>query len=216
VKRLNEVYADYFNYTHRRSGHLFQGRFKGILVERESHLLELVRYVVLNPVRCGAVKYAGEYERSNYRATAGLAVPPEWLEIDWTLNQMGAGTRAQQHEAYRRFVADGRGASYDPWEAVVGQIYLGREARSHRPARKALALLGTEECGLTLTALGEWMQLTPRAVAHLVGRGKELSRSDRRSREPSIRSSAPSDASRHTDPVIASPDTRSKFFILRV
>jgi putative transposase len=51
VRTLNGEYAQNFNRRHRRVGHLFQGRFKGIRVERESHLLELVRYIVLNPAR---------------------------------------------------------------------------------------------------------------------------------------------------------------------
>jgi len=128
VKWLNQRYAESFNESHGRVGHLFQGRFKGILVERQGHLLELVRYIVLNPVRCHAVRYAGDYEWSNYRATAGLSPAPAWLEIEWTLGQFAAACRGEAHEAYRRFVADGRGASYNPWERVVGQIYLGGAA----------------------------------------------------------------------------------------
>jgi len=124
---LNQTYAGHFNERHERAGHLFQGRFKGILVEREGHLLELIRYIVLNPVRSGSVKFAGDYRWSNYRATAGLEPPPAWLEIGWTLEQFGAD-RVAACEAYRRFVADARGASYNPWEKVVGQIYLGGEA----------------------------------------------------------------------------------------
>lgn len=125
VKRLNEGYAAWFNTRHGRVGHLFQGRYKGILVERESHLLALIRYVVLNPVRCGAVRYAGDWRWSNYRATAGLSAAPSWLEIDWTLDQFDPADRMAAHEAYRRFVAEGAGASYKPWEGLVGQLYLG-------------------------------------------------------------------------------------------
>jgi len=128
IKRLNELHAQRFNSRHERSGHLFQGRFKGILVEKEAHLLELTRYIVLNPVRCGAVKFAGEWKWSNYRATAGLVPAPPWLEVDWTLEQFGGVDRANGHEGYRQFVADGRGAAYNPWERLVGQIYLGGEA----------------------------------------------------------------------------------------
>jgi len=127
VKWLNQIYAEYFNERRERVGHLFQGRFKGILVEREGHLLELIRYIVLNPVRAGFVKFAGDYAWSNYRATAGLAPAPNWLEVDWTLEQFGARNRAEAFEAYRRFVSDARGASYNPWEKTVGQIYLGSE-----------------------------------------------------------------------------------------
>jgi hypothetical protein len=128
---LNQQYAEKFNTRHERVGHLFQGRFKGILVEREGHLLELLRYIVLNPVRCGAVTYAGDYSWSSYRATAGLQAPPGWLAIEWTLNQFGSD-RTAAHEAFRRFVADGRGASYRPWATVIGQTYLGGSAFCER------------------------------------------------------------------------------------
>lgn len=114
--------------AHRRVGHLFQGRFKNILVERKSHLLELTRYIVLNPVRCGAVKYAGDWKWSNYGATAGLSSSPSWLETDWTLAKLDPWDRAQAREAYRRFVAEARGSEYKPWGSLVGQIYLGGEA----------------------------------------------------------------------------------------
>ena len=126
VKRLNEWWARHFNWRHDRVGHLFQGRFTGILVERETHLLELVRYVVLNPVRCGAVEHAFDYEWSNYRATAGLTPRPEWLEVDWTLAQFHPDRRIAV-DMYREFVADGRGAKYCPWEHVTGEVYLGSE-----------------------------------------------------------------------------------------
>ncbi|HUP65413.1 MAG TPA: transposase, partial [Thermoanaerobaculia bacterium] len=128
MKRLNETYAMWFNTRHHRVGHLFQGRFKSILVERESHLLELTRYIVLNPVRCHAVKYAGDWQWSNYRATAGLTKAPSWLETESTLSKFGTGDSGQARESYRRFVADARGASYKPWEMLIGQIYLGGEA----------------------------------------------------------------------------------------
>jgi putative transposase len=131
MKWLNQRYAETFNERHHRVGHLFQGRFKGILVEREGHLLELLRYIVLNPVRCHAVTCAGDYEWSNYRATAGLQAAPPWLELDWTLDQFGPDRQAA-HLAYRRFVADGRGASYNPWESIAGQMYLGGAAFCER------------------------------------------------------------------------------------
>jgi hypothetical protein len=132
IKRLNERYAQHYNTRHERVGHLFQGRFKGVLVERESHLLELIRYIVLNPVRSGSVELAGDWPWSNYRATAGLEPAPGWLEVDWTLDQFGGTDRSAKHEAYRGFVADGRGASYNPREAVVSQIYLGGESFCRR------------------------------------------------------------------------------------
>jgi hypothetical protein len=125
MKWLNQRHAEHFNERHERVGHLYQGRFKGILVEREGHLLELIRYIVLNPVRAGIVKYAGDYGWSNYRATAGIDPPPKWLEVGWTLDQFDPRDRVRACEEYRRFVAAGRAAFYNPWEKLVGQIYLG-------------------------------------------------------------------------------------------
>jgi len=121
---LNQRYAVAFNARHGRVGHLFQSRFHGLLVERETHLLALLRYIVLNPVRCGAVADAGDYEWSSYRVTAGLLPPPTWLETEWTLAQFGPD-RAAAQAAYRRYVAAGAAASYDPRKAIVGQIYVG-------------------------------------------------------------------------------------------
>jgi len=71
MRELNGVYTQAFNRRHHRVGHLFQGRFKGILVQKESHFLEVCRYVVLNPVRAKAVKHPREWAWSSYRATGG-------------------------------------------------------------------------------------------------------------------------------------------------
>ena len=132
AKRLNERFAQRLNRQHARVGHVFQGRFKAILVEREAHLLELLRYVVLNPVRAGIVRYPGDYSWSSYRATAGLGDAPAWLDVDAVLAEFGAGSRAERSERYRRFVADARGAEYKPWEQLTAQIYLGSAAFCER------------------------------------------------------------------------------------
>ena len=123
VHDLNSRYAQWFNLRRRRSGHLYEGRFRGILVQRGSHALVLARYIVLNPVRARAVSSAGDWKWSNYRATAGLAAAPPWLDVDWTLGQF-ATTRSVARAAYRRFVAEGKGVA-SPLEGVAGQIYLG-------------------------------------------------------------------------------------------
>ena len=81
MRQLNGVYSQAFNRIHGRVGHLFQGRYKAILVEREAHLLEVCRYVVRNPVRAGLVAEPGAWPWSSYRATAGGAAAPDWLEI---------------------------------------------------------------------------------------------------------------------------------------
>jgi|SRR5450759_356080 len=87
MQRLNGRYTQWFNFRHARAGHLLQGRFRAILVEKEAHLLELCRYVVLNPVRARMVESAGQWPWSNYRMTSGQSRPPEWLEADWALSR---------------------------------------------------------------------------------------------------------------------------------
>jgi len=124
MRQLNGVYTQRFNQRHGRVGHLFGGRFKAILVEREAYLLELCRYVVLNPVRAGLVRAAKDWPWSSYRATAGLAEAPPLLTVDWILAQFSE-RRSKAQRRYRRFVAEGKGIS--PWEELKGQIYLGSE-----------------------------------------------------------------------------------------
>jgi len=125
MKYLNGVYSQYFNKQHRRVGHLFQGRFKGILVEKESYLLELARYIVLNPVRANMLRSAKDWPWSSYRATAGMTQAPQCLTTDWILGAFGHRKKTAQ-QAYRSFIADGRGQP-SPWEQLKNQIYLGSE-----------------------------------------------------------------------------------------
>lgn len=89
MRQLNGVYTQRFNRDHGLAGHLFQGRFKAIPVERETYLLELARYVVLNPVRAGMVARPDDWSWSSYRAMVAAAPTPEWLESDWLLGQFG-------------------------------------------------------------------------------------------------------------------------------
>jgi len=123
MRHLNGVYTQSFNRRHKRVGHIFQGRFKSILVERDSYLLALCRYVVLNPVRGGMVKDPGQYRWSSYRATAGLTKRPSFLTIDWILQQFGK-KRAEAQRRYRQFVASGMGEP-SPWGQLKAQCILG-------------------------------------------------------------------------------------------
>ncbi|MDA1101451.1 MAG: transposase, partial [Proteobacteria bacterium] len=106
MRHINGVYTQAFNRRHGRVGHLFQGRYKAILVEREAYLLELARYVVLNPVRAklAGIKAASDWPWSSHRAVAGEAAAPDWLTVAWLRRQFGGDDATK---AYRRFVADG-------------------------------------------------------------------------------------------------------------
>ena len=105
--------------------HAFQGRYKAILVQKETYLLELARYVVLNPVRAAMVRSARDWPWSSYRATAGMAEAPACLQVDWLLSAFGA-KRTLATEAYRQFVGEGREAS-SPWADLKRQVCLGDE-----------------------------------------------------------------------------------------
>jgi REP-associated tyrosine transposase len=135
MHRLNSIYSQQFNKRHERVGHLLQGRFHAILVEKERHLLELVRYLVLNPVRAGLADSASEWPWSNFAATAGLRPAPQWLETEWTVGQFGQGAEARQ--AYVEFVAAGAAMPDRPWRQVTGQLFLGGEDFRRRVLRLA-------------------------------------------------------------------------------
>ena len=124
MRQLNGIYTQAFNRRHKRVGHLFQGRYKGILVEKESHLLELCRYVVLNPLRVKGKAKVDHWKWSSYQATAGMVPVPEFLTVEWVLSQFGK-SRSTALAEYRAFVREGLESR--PWEKLTGQIYLGSE-----------------------------------------------------------------------------------------
>lgn len=124
MRHLNGVYTQRFNRTHARVGHVMQGRFKSILVEKDSYLLELARYVVLNPVRAKMARSVKDWRWSSYRATAGQEAPMQLLTVEWLLSQFSANT-AEAISQYRRFVRQGRGVEI--WEELRGGILLGSD-----------------------------------------------------------------------------------------
>ena len=125
MSQLNGVYTQAYNRRHRKPGHIFQGRFKGILVEKENYLLELCRYVVLNPVRAKMIKNPQAWKWSSYRATVGLNATPRYLTVDWILSQLGSPKTVAQ-KRYKAFVMEGI-QDKSPWGELKGQIILGEE-----------------------------------------------------------------------------------------
>ena len=123
MQQLNGIYTQWHNRAHDRVGHVFQGRFKAILVQRESYLLELARYVVLNPVRAGICALPELWPWSSYRAMIGTAPTPEWLQTAWLLAQFG-GQRAMSMTAYADHVRAGIGQA-TLWNSLKSQLYLG-------------------------------------------------------------------------------------------
>lgn len=126
MRHLNGVYTQTTNQLYRRVGHLFQGRYKAILVEKDSHLLELSRYVVLNPVRAGMVADVADWPWSSWHAMCGKLPTPTWLCTDWLLSQFG-DIRSTAIAAYAKFV---RAGMREPciWNKLNSQIFLGSDA----------------------------------------------------------------------------------------
>jgi REP element-mobilizing transposase RayT len=125
MRHLNGVYTQAYNRRHNKTGHIFQGRYKAILVEKEGYLLELCRYVALNPVRARAVAKPQEWKWSSYGATAGMKKIPTYLTVDWILGQFDKG-RKESEKRYREFVLAGI-KEKSPWRELKGQILLGGE-----------------------------------------------------------------------------------------
>jgi REP element-mobilizing transposase RayT len=125
MRQLNGVYTQRVNIRHHRVGHLFQGRYKAILVEKNVHLLELCRYIVLNPVRARMVNEPRQWQWSSYTATAYAINSSDFLTVAWILGQFAKNTN-EARKIYRKFVADGLlEQELSPWKKLVGQIVFG-------------------------------------------------------------------------------------------
>jgi REP element-mobilizing transposase RayT len=105
LRQLNGVYAQSFNRRHDRVGHVFAGRFKSLLVDRDNYLVQVTKYLALNPVRAGLVTNPEAWPWSHYRSMAGIAPPIPFLTRDEILRCFDARNRTAAQEAYREFVA---------------------------------------------------------------------------------------------------------------
>jgi putative transposase len=103
MQLLNDVYTQQLNRTAKRSGHVYRGRFKSILVNKDTYLLELARYVVLNPARANMVRSVRDWQWSSYRATAGQEALPSFFAVEWLLSRFSANP-SEVVTLYRRFV----------------------------------------------------------------------------------------------------------------
>lgn len=127
VQWMNVSFAAYFNRKRHRQGHLFQGRFKSVLVEAEEYLKELSRYIHLNPVRAGIVEKPDEYPWSSYGPYIGKTKRPEWLETQWLLSQFAQKDR-EAKQRYRRFVEMVDPATLEnPEKELTSGVILGTE-----------------------------------------------------------------------------------------
>jgi len=104
IQFINGVYAKCSNRRYKQTGHVFEARFRSLVIQRESYLLRAARYVVRNPVQAGLVGEAAEWKWSTYRATAGLESPPPWLHIDWICWAFEKETLEEARRCYIEYV----------------------------------------------------------------------------------------------------------------
>ncbi|MEW5906965.1 MAG: transposase [Elusimicrobiota bacterium] len=124
MRHLNGVYTQRFNWEHSESGHLLQGRYAAILIDKSSHLLEVCRYIALNPVRAGLAPAPSDWEWSSYRATVGLEEVPGFMDASTVLAQFGHDAPSARRR-YAEFVQEGDVPV--PWSGLTGGLILGDE-----------------------------------------------------------------------------------------
>ncbi len=122
MRQLNGVYTQWFNRKHRRVGHLFQGRYKAILVDKDAYLLELNRYIVLNPIRAKMVDSLSDWPWSSWNYVMGQEPIPQWLAVDKLLLQF-AKYKAIAKRKFAQLVEQGKGL--EPWGNISNQVFLG-------------------------------------------------------------------------------------------
>jgi REP element-mobilizing transposase RayT len=125
MRHINGAYTTYFNVKRKRAGHLFQGRFKAILIEADAYAAELSRYIHLNPVRAGIVKKPEDYSWSSYRSFIGQSPSADWLKTDFILGCFGK-IESEAGARYRFFVDEMLGKAYEsPLQKAKGAAVLG-------------------------------------------------------------------------------------------
>ena len=126
MQGLQFTYTQHYNRRYRTIGHLFQGRYKAILCDRDAYLLELVRYLHLNPARLRRPVDPWKYPWSSHPAYLGNNCPVE-VETSLVLGQFGSKAK-QARRAYLRFMEEGMGLGHvDQYYEVVDQRFLGDE-----------------------------------------------------------------------------------------
>lgn len=187
IRYLNGKYCQYFNRKHKHLGHVSQCRYNAEMIERQAHLLELARYVVLNPVRAQLVSAAASWKWSNHQALLGQVPLPDWLDGDWILSQFGNGPRERHVQAYDEFVEQGIGLP-SPLCHLREQRRSARRGHSRSPAMPPIATFFAgfttpEEAALraylssaySIRAIAQHLHISPRSLMRLLRRlGKLL------------------------------------------
>jgi len=165
MHKLLNYYCKRFNWRHGGVGHVIQGRFISPIVEREEHLMEIIRYTALNPVKGGLVSEPGQWRWSSYRAICGLAPAPWFLDVNFTLGIFGNDTEMARKE-YIRFVAEG--LLIDQANRIpLPDLFLGIRDKYQRNNAMRFAYF---EQGYTMTKIAAYLKLSLSAVSRAINK----------------------------------------------
>ena len=178
LRYINGVYTQAFNRRHKRVGHLFQGRYKAILVEKDAYLLELSRYIHLNPWRVNRGRDPIKYRWSSLGPYVGTRAAPSWLTVRELMSQFGSKGK----RGYWQFVAEGiKQGIRTPWDELRGQAVMGSEEFVQRvmkrhggKAEKKTEIVGRKELvgvkpEVIMAAVGKYYGIKPEEMK---GRGR--------------------------------------------
>ncbi len=178
LHHLNTGYTNYFNAKTGRAGHLFQGRYRAILVDRDHYALELSRYIHLNPVRARMVKDPVLYPWSSYTDYAGERKGRDWVKTEWILGQINRNEK-RARKGYRKFVSEVIGKEVkDPLEQVVSSAILGSEEFVDWVRENWVEKRASHRDIPSLRQLSKWPDLLSiqKEAEHLLGKKTDESR----------------------------------------
>lgn len=172
MRQINGIYTQYLNRRHGRTGHVFEGRFMSLVVENDSYLRTVIRYVVLNPVRARLVFDASAWAWSSYRPSAGLASVPAFMNLDWLDWAFAAGTRHESQVLYRAFIESPEDTDeIDATALVLGSPGFEAGVRAHigatlhqRPLPRAYRALARPTLAELFSGIGFTRRERDRAI----------------------------------------------------
>ena len=167
MRHLDGIYTQFFNRKYERVGPLFQGRYRAILVEKESYALELSRYLHLNPVKARLCQKAEDYPFSSFPAYLGLAPAPAFLETDRLLEQFDS-VRTNAAKTFYQFTWEGLRQDWEPAREARAGCVLGRESFFKEIREKFIRRLrGKEYAGLRTLSQEEKEEIVSKTVRQL-------------------------------------------------
>ena len=166
---FNSRFSNYFNYKYKRTGHLFQGRYNAILVQKTNYLMELTRYVHLNPVRAGIVKKLKDYRWSSYQEYIGK---DSWRNIsskEWALSAFGNSAYTAL-KGYKKYLSQGKGVDESIYEEgnfagkILGTLDYAKEILERFGYTKELKAISAPSPESILRLIADDFQTAPQII----------------------------------------------------